>query len=187
MENSVFNSNTKLAAIYYNGGKATHLFRIRIDVTLSGLKGQLDQINRKLNYRDILTVYGVEYRCPSTDSTESVRFIQMKLMNNDDVRTMFSIFGQYSTRGTIELDASLVISVEQIQKSLIRPKKSEEIRALLDEPYGVLLYTKDVHLNAKIIRIQLNFIGCKYNSDYIIQIQLGCKCNSDYIIPIYSA
>ena len=34
----------------------------------------------------------------------------------------------------------------------------------------VLLYVKDVHLNAKIIRIQLNFIRCKWSSDYIIWI-----------------
>jgi len=56
-------------------------------------------------------------------------------MNDDDVRTMFSIFGQYNTRRPIELDASLVKSVEQIKKSLIRPMNYEEIRALLDAPH----------------------------------------------------
>jgi len=49
MENSVFNSNTKLAAVYYSGGKPPHLFRIHTDVTLSGLKGQLNEINLELN------------------------------------------------------------------------------------------------------------------------------------------
>jgi len=58
----------------------------------------------------------------------------MELMNDDEVRTMFSVFGQCSTKGPIELDASLVISVEQIQPSLIRPRNYEEIRALLDAP-----------------------------------------------------
>jgi len=38
----------------------------------------------------------------------------MKLTNDDDMRTMFSVFGQHSTRGPIELDASLVRSAEQI-------------------------------------------------------------------------
>ncbi|KEH32285.1 hypothetical protein MTR_4g119680 [Medicago truncatula] len=80
-------------------------------------------------------VDGVEYRQPSTDSVGSMRFSRMKLMNDDDVRTMFSIFGQYNTRGSIELDTSLVRSVEQIQKSLIRPRYYEEIRALLDAPH----------------------------------------------------
>ena len=69
-----------------------------------------------------------------TDSAGSVWFSQMKLMNDDDVRTMFSIFGQFSTRGPIELDASLVRYVEHIQQSLIRPRNYEEIRALMDAP-----------------------------------------------------
>jgi len=49
MENYVFNSNTKLVAVYYNGGKPSYLFRISTDVTLSGLKGQMNQINLELN------------------------------------------------------------------------------------------------------------------------------------------
>ena len=77
---------------------------------------------------------GVEYRCPLSDSTGSLRFSRMKLANGDDVRTMFSVFGQHSTRGPIELNASLVRSVEQILKSLNRPKNYEEIRALLEGP-----------------------------------------------------
>jgi len=79
-------------------------------------------------------VDGVDYQRLSTDSSGSLRFSRMKLMNDDDVRTMFSIFCQYSTRGPIELDASLVKSVEEIRKSLIRPKNYEEIRALLEAP-----------------------------------------------------
>jgi len=58
----------------------------------------------------------------------------MKLTNEDDVRIMFSVFGQHSTRGPIELDASLVRSAEQILKSLNRPRNYEEIRALLKGP-----------------------------------------------------
>ncbi|KEH28990.1 hypothetical protein MTR_4g019940 [Medicago truncatula] len=57
----------------------------------------------------------------------------MKLRNDDDVRTMFSIFGQYNTKELTELNVSLVRSVELIQKSLIRPINNEETRALLEE------------------------------------------------------
>jgi len=77
-------------------------------------------------------VDGVEYRRPSMDSAGSVRFSWMKLMNDNDVRTMFSIFGQFSTRGLIELNISLVRCVEHIQQSLIQPRNYEEIRALMD-------------------------------------------------------
>ena len=58
----------------------------------------------------------------------------MKLKNDDDMRTMFLIFGQYSTKGPIKLDASLVRSVEEIQKSLIWHRNYKEIKALLEEP-----------------------------------------------------
>jgi len=134
MENSVIDSNTKLTAAYYNEGKPPHMFRIHTDVTLFGLKDQLDQINRQLNHRNTQRMDGVEYRRPSTDSARSVWFGRMKLMNNDEVRTMFLIFGQYSTREPIELDALLVIFVEQIKKSLIRLRNYKEIMALLDSP-----------------------------------------------------
>ena len=134
MEFPDFDPNIKLAAVYYNGGTPPHLFRIRDDVTLSGLKDELDQINRQLNHRDTRRVVGVEYRCPLSDSAGSLRFSRMKLANDGDVRTMFSVFGQHITRGLIELDASLVRSDEQILKSLHRPKNYEEIRALLEGP-----------------------------------------------------
>jgi len=123
---------SKLAAVYYNRGKPPHLFRIHTDVTLYGLKGQLNEINLELNHRDTQRVDGVEYRHLSTDSSGSLRFNHMILMNNDDVRTMFSIFCQYSTRRPTELDASLVRSVEEIRKSLIWPINYEDIRALLE-------------------------------------------------------
>jgi len=47
---------------------------------------------------------------------------------------MSSIFGRYSTKRPIELDVSLVNYVEEIQRSLFRPKNYEEIRALLKKP-----------------------------------------------------
>jgi len=126
--------NTKLAAVYYNGGTPPHMFRIRNNVTLSGLKDELDQINRQLNHRDTRRVVGVEYRCLLSNSARSLRFSRIKLTNDDNVRTMFFVFGQHDTRGSIELDASLVRSAEQILKSLHRPRNYEEIRALLEGP-----------------------------------------------------
>lgn len=40
--------NTKLVTMYYNEGKP-NLFRVHIDVTLSSLKNQLDQINSQMD------------------------------------------------------------------------------------------------------------------------------------------
>jgi len=74
MEFSGFDPNAKLAAVYYNGRKPPHLVRIHNDVTLSGLKDQLDQTNRQLNHRDTRRVVGVEYRCSLSNSAGSLQF-----------------------------------------------------------------------------------------------------------------
>ncbi|KEH41036.1 hypothetical protein MTR_1g041105 [Medicago truncatula] len=103
MATSIIDLNTKLVAIYCNGGKP-HLFRVRNDVTFSG---------------DTRRVDDVEYRHPSISSIRVVQFSQMKLMNDNDVRTMFSIFGQCSTKCPIELNTSFVRTFNDIHKSLI--------------------------------------------------------------------
>jgi hypothetical protein len=43
--------NTKLAEVYYNRGNPNLFMINHINVTLSDLKGQLDQINSRLNHR----------------------------------------------------------------------------------------------------------------------------------------
>jgi hypothetical protein len=63
----------------------------------------------------------------------------MKFQNNDDVRNMFSVFGKCSLKGLVELDASLVRYFHDIQRSLIRPKTYEEIRACMDEPHEIFI------------------------------------------------
>jgi len=103
----VVNVNTKLAAMYYNVEKP-NLFRVHVDVTLSNMNDQLDQINSRLNHRDTRRINNVQYRHPSVDSDGRVRCTLMKLQNNEIARTMFSIYGQCSSRGPIELDASFV-------------------------------------------------------------------------------
>jgi hypothetical protein len=43
--------------------------------------------------------------------------------DDDDVRSMFSLFSQHNMFSTIELDVSLLRSPEDILKSLIRPEE----------------------------------------------------------------
>jgi hypothetical protein len=49
-------------------------------------------------------------------------FTNMKLKNDDSVRTMFSFFAQYMTKGPIELDDKLVRSVQTICSNLMTTK-----------------------------------------------------------------
>ncbi|AES89243.1 hypothetical protein MTR_4g071580 [Medicago truncatula] len=78
-------------------------------------------------------VNDVEYRCSSTNSDGSVQFIHMKI-NSDDIRTIFSTYGQYITKGPIKFDGSLVRFFKDIRKSLIPSMTYEEIRAHMDRP-----------------------------------------------------
>ncbi|MCI45556.1 hypothetical protein A2U01_0066795, partial [Trifolium medium] len=64
----------------------------------------------------------------------TVLFTSMKLQNDGNVRTMFSIFSQYSMKGSIKLDATLVRYVQDICSSSIRPRIFVEIAACMIEP-----------------------------------------------------
>jgi len=129
------------------------------------LKDQLDQISRQLNHRDTRRVDCVDYRRPSSDLAGTLWFSRMKLVNDDDVRTMVSIFSQYSIKGSIELDTPLVRSVEEIQKSLIRLRNYEEIMALMKEP------NEEISL-ADLWSIMFYFITCFMLLYYVVKINI---------------
>nr|ABD32594.1 hypothetical protein MtrDRAFT_AC149577g14v1 [Medicago truncatula] len=74
------------------------MFRVRNDVTLFVLKDQLNQINCPLNHKNTGRMESVEYQRPSINSVGRVQLSHMKLKNDDDARTMFSIFGPYNTK-----------------------------------------------------------------------------------------
>jgi len=57
----------------------------------------------------------------------------MKFKNNDNVRTMFSIFGQHNNKRPIKLYASFVGFFDDMQKSLIQPKTYVETKACTEE------------------------------------------------------
>jgi len=106
-----------LDEICFNGGNLNKLFEVRVDVTLKDLKDQLDDdINQRLNPRDTRRVKYVWYELPSFDDGR-ITFSRSKLKNDEDVRKMFSIFGQCSMFPTIEMDALLLRSPEDILKS----------------------------------------------------------------------
>jgi hypothetical protein len=127
--------NTHLAAVYFNK-ETPNLFRIHVHVTLSGLKKQLDELNGRLTgLRDNRRVANVEYRRPSVISDgRVVSFRNMVLRTDDDVKSMFEIFSEHSTKGPIELDAKLLRSVPEILSSLRRPRTYEEIEPLCYAP-----------------------------------------------------
>ena len=81
--------------IRFNGGNP-QLFKVRYtDVTLKGLKDQLNEINQGLNPEDTRRVKYVWYKRLTLDEGR-ISFSRLELMNNDDARNMFSIFLQHN-------------------------------------------------------------------------------------------
>jgi len=78
------------------------MFKVRyINVTLKALKDQLDEINQGLNPGDTRRVEYIWYERPTLDDGR-ITFSRLELKNDDDVRSMFSIFGSTTWfRGSI--------------------------------------------------------------------------------------
>ncbi|MCI43720.1 hypothetical protein A2U01_0064958, partial [Trifolium medium] len=104
---------------------------IHDDVTLSDLKHQLNSL---LHFRDQRRVTEIEYHRPSVCSNGIVSYTGMKLQNDGDVRTLFSIFSRYMMKGPIELDAEMVKPVEDIMSNMIRVRTFDEIAACMVKP-----------------------------------------------------
>jgi hypothetical protein len=98
------------------------MFKIRyINVTLKGLKDQLDEINQGLNPGDTGRVEYVWYERPTLDD-DRITFSRLEIKNNDDVRSMFSIFWQHNMFPWIGMFVTLLRSPEDILNSLIPPE-----------------------------------------------------------------
>jgi hypothetical protein len=90
--------------------------------------------NGLLNCHDARRVIDVEYIRLLVGSDRRVRFTDMQLQNDDDLRTMFSIFSHYYSEETTELDVTLVRYIKYIYSSLIRPMNLDEIVTCMVEP-----------------------------------------------------
>jgi hypothetical protein len=123
--------NIYVVAVY--NGKPI-LFRINVDVTMCNLKHQLDELNGRLNYRDARRVASVQHCRLLIGSDRRIRFTNMKLQNEDNVRTMCSILSQYITNGLIKLDATLNRYVQDICSILIRLGTFDEIACAWSNP-----------------------------------------------------
>ena len=82
--------------IHFNGGNH-QMFKVQyINVTLKGLKDQLDEINQRLIPRDTGMVEYIWYERPTLDDGK-ITFSQLELKNDDDVRSMFPWINMFVT------------------------------------------------------------------------------------------
>jgi len=103
--------------IRFNGGNP-QMFKVRY---IKGLKDQLDEINQGLNPEDTRRVEYIWYERLVLDEGR-ITFSRLELMNDDDVRNMFSIFWQHNMSPWIDMFVTLLRSPEDILNSLILPE-----------------------------------------------------------------
>ena len=98
------------------------MFKVRyINVTLKGLKDQLDEINQGLNPGDTRRVEYIWYQHPTLDDGR-ITSSRLELKNDDDVRSMFSIFWQHNMFPWIDMFVTMLRSPEDILNCLIPPE-----------------------------------------------------------------
>jgi len=102
--------------VRFNGGNP-HFFKVQVDVTLKDLKDHSNEINQELNYGDTRRVKDVQYARPDLFKSQKIM-----LTDDDCVMSMFSIYRQHHMFPRIEMEATLLRSLEDILKSLILPE-----------------------------------------------------------------
>jgi len=101
------------APVRFNGGNR-HLFKVRVDIKLKDLKDQLNEINQGLNPEDTRRVEDIWYARPNYLQTEKIM-----LTDNECVRSLFSIYYREHMFPIMEMETTLLRSLEDIMNCLI--------------------------------------------------------------------
>ena len=102
----------------FNGGEPQRLKVWCLNVTLRGLKDQLNEFNQVVNPRDMRRVECVRYKRPTLDEGR-ISFTWVELKNNENVKNMF---WEHNMFQWIDMRVTLLRSTEDIIKSLIPPE-----------------------------------------------------------------
>jgi len=89
-----------------------------LDVTLRGLKDQMNEFNQGVNPRDTRRVEYVWYKRPTLKEGR-ISFTWVELTNDENVKSMF---WEHSMSQWIDMRVTLLRSTEDIIKSLIPPE-----------------------------------------------------------------
>lgn len=69
----------------------------------------------------------IEFRAPSIDIEEKVKYNNIELKNDEDLNVMWKTYHHRPTKGTIEFDVAIARSVDDIIKMLKRPESSSSV------------------------------------------------------------
>jgi len=102
----------------FNGGEPQRLKVRCLNVTLQGLKDQLNEFNQAVNPIDTRRVEYVRYKRPTLNEGR-VSFTWLELKNDENVRSMF---WEHNMFQWIDMRVTLLRSTKDIIKSLIPPE-----------------------------------------------------------------
>ena len=102
----------------FNGGEPQRLKVRCLDVTLRGLKDQLNEFYQGVNPRDTRRVQNILYKRPKLDEG-SVSFTWVELKNDENVTSMF---WEHTKFQWIDMRVTLLRSTEDIINNLIPPE-----------------------------------------------------------------
>jgi len=102
----------------FNGGEPQRLKVRCLDVTLRGLKDQLNEFNQGVNPRDTRRVKYVRYKRQTLDERR-ISFSWVELTNDENVKNMF---WEDSMFQWIDMRVTVLRSTEDIINNLIPPK-----------------------------------------------------------------
>ncbi|XP_058749009.1 uncharacterized protein LOC131621965 [Vicia villosa] len=106
------------AFFYFSSGYSMSLqFRFLHDTPFAEL---IPTLNSLLQFPENWKMVKLEYRSPSLDPEGKVKFTPFELKNDDDLEVMWTSYQQYSSKVSIELDAKLQRSGEDVNKLLCR-------------------------------------------------------------------
>lgn len=104
-----------LAFVYFNDANPPFQFRVYEDILLFDLKSKL---NTLLRYPENWRVVKLQYCLPLIDNEMEIQFTMFELKSDDDLKVIWSTFYHYSTKGLMNLDATIQRSVKYIIRML---------------------------------------------------------------------
>ncbi|XP_058726295.1 uncharacterized protein LOC131597625 [Vicia villosa] len=81
----------------------------------------LEILQKRVPYGDNRKVVKIEYRSPSVDKDGKLVFINCELKNDSDIWALWNTFTSFEEKVSIELDATISRSVDDIIRMLQRP------------------------------------------------------------------
>ena len=102
----------------FNGREPQRLKVRCLDVTLRGLKDQLNEFNQGVNPRDTRRVQNIRYKRPTLDEGR-ISFTWVELKNDENVTSMF---WEHTKFQWIDMRVTLLRSTEDIINNLIPPE-----------------------------------------------------------------